>query len=150
MNAAFYGTDWYGERLTFWFKSMGRASIVKAIMFRPTSEPDIYEIALGDLTSDGLIDLEVRSDNGDMEEVLSTVAKALLFFLSDHLGAQVVIEASSDSRSRLYQMAIKRELENLGDCLAVHGFEGENPEVLQRGKNYKRFVVSLRKDGLEF
>lgn len=150
MNAAFYETGWYSERLMFWFTSTGRESIVKVILFKPTQEADVYEIALGDLNSDGSIDLDARSDNGDTEEVLSTVAKALLFFLSDHAEAQVVVEASSDSRARLYQIAIKRELGDLGDYLVAYGFDNENPEVLQNGKNYKKFVISLREDGLEF
>lgn len=136
--------------MMFWFTSTGKESIIKVIIFKPTEEPDIYEMALGDLNSDGSIDLDKRSDNGDMEEVLSTVAKALLFFLSDHVEAQVVIEASGDSRARLYQIAIKRELDDLGDCLVAYGFDNESPEVLQSGKNYKKFVISLREGGLEF
>lgn len=150
MNTAFYESILNGNRLMFWFTSMGKESIIKVILFKPTEEPDIYEIALGDLNSDGSIDLDKRSDNGDTEEVLSTVAKALLFFLSDHMDAQVVIEASSDSRARLYQIAIKRGLDDLGDYLVAYGFDNENPEVLQSGKNYKKFVISLREDGFEF
>lgn len=105
---------------------------------------------MGELNSDGSIDLDARSDNGDVEEVLSTVAKALLFFLSDHAEAQVVVEASSDSRARLYQIAIKRELADLGDYLVAYGVDNENPEVLQNGKNCKKFVISLREGGSEF
>lgn len=146
MNAAFYEMEWYGKHPMFWFTSTGKETIVKVILFRPTEEPDIYEIVLGDLASDGLIDLETRSDNGDTEEVLSTVAEALLFFLSDHVEAKILIEASTDSRARLYQIAIKRELDDLGDYLVAYGFNGENPELLQSGKNFKKFVVSLRKD----
>lgn len=150
MNAAFYETEWYSERLMFWFTSTGRQSIVKVILFRPTEEAGVYEIGLGDLNSDGSIDLDARSDNGDTEEVLSTVAKALLFFLSDHAEEQVVVEASSESRARLYQIAIKRELADFGDYLVTYGFDNENPEVLQDGKNYKKFVISLKEDALEF
>lgn len=80
MNAAFYESILNGKRMMFWFTSTGKESIIKVIIFKPTEEPDIYEMALGDLNSDGSIDLDKRSDNGDMEEVLSTVAKALLFF----------------------------------------------------------------------
>lgn len=148
MNAAFYESILNGKRLMFWFTSIGKESIIKVIQFKPTEEPDIYEIALGDLNSDGSIDLDKRSDNGDTEEVLSTAAKALLFFLSDHMEAQVVIEASSDSRARLYQIAIKRGLDDLGEYLVAYGFDNEKPEVLQSGKNYKKFVISLREDRL--
>lgn len=148
MNAAFYESILNGKRLMFWFTSIGKESIIKVIQFKPTEEPDIYEIVLGDLNLDGSIDLDKRSDNGDTEEVLSTVAKALLFFLSDHMEAQVVIEASSDSRARLYQIAIKRGLDDLGEYLVAYGFDNEKPEVLQSGKNYKKFVISLREDRL--
>ena len=106
MNEAFYESILNGKRLMFWFTSIGKESIIKVIQFKPTEEPDIYEIALGDLNSDGSIDLDKRSDNGDTEEVLSTVAKALLFFLSDHMEAQVVIEASSDSRAGVASITV--------------------------------------------
>jgi len=150
MNAAFYETEWYSECLMFWFTSTGKESIIKVILFKLTEEFDVYEIALGDLNSDGSIDLDARSDNGDTEEVLSTVAKAVLFFLSDHIEAQVVIEASSDSRARLYQTAIKKEMTDLGNYLVIYGFENENPEILRSDKNYKKFVISLRENRLEF
>ncbi|WP_409014410.1 MULTISPECIES: DUF6934 family protein [Dyadobacter] len=92
----------------------------------------------------------MREDNGDTEDVLSTVARALLFFPSDHLEVQVSIEASSDSRGRLYQIAVKKALDVLGDYLLAYGFDDENPEVLQSGKSYKKFVISLREQRLEF
>lgn len=134
----------------FWFKSTGRASIIKSILFRPTSEPNTYEMLLGDLNPDGSIDVEMRSNNGDTEKVLSIAAKSLVFFLSDHPEAKVVIEASTDSRTRLYQITIGREMEALGEYLEVCGFDGGNVEVFRSGRKYKKFIVSLRSDQSDF
>jgi hypothetical protein len=150
MNIAFYESILNGKHLMFWFTSAGRESIIKVILFRPTSEPDTYEMLLGDLNPDGSIDMEMRSNNGDTEEVLSTAAKSVAFFLSDHAEAKVVIEASTSSRTRLYQIAIGREIEDMGEYLEVSGFDGENLEVFRSGRNYKKFIISLRKDQFDF
>ncbi|MGN7887547.1 DUF6934 family protein [Dyadobacter sp. 22481] len=80
MNAAFYESILNGKRMMFWFTSTGKESIIKVIIFKPTEEPDIYEMALGDLNSDGSIDLDKRSDNGDMEEVYLLLPRRCFFF----------------------------------------------------------------------
>lgn len=144
MNDAFYESLLNGQHVVFWFTSTGRESVIKAILFRSTCESDTYEMLLGDLNPDGSIDVEMRSNNGDTEKVLSIAAKSIAFFLSDHLDAKVVIEASSESRMRLYQIAIRREMEDLGKYLDVYGFDGENLEAFRSGKSYKKFIVSLR------
>ncbi len=150
MNAAFYESIMNGKQGMFWFTSMGKASIIKVILFRPTSEPNTYEMLLGDLNPDGSIDLEMRSNNDDTEKVLSVAAKSIAFFLSDHPEATVVIEASTDARTRLYQITIGREMEDLGEYVEVCGFDGDNLEVFQSGRNYKKFIASLRNDQSDF
>lgn len=150
MNAAFYESILNGKHVMFWFTSTGRVSIIKAILFRPTSEPNTYEMLLGDLNPDGSIDLEMRSNNDDTENVLSAAAKSIAFFLSDHQEAKVVIEANTDARTRLYQITIGREMVDLGEYLEVCGFDGDNLEVFQSGRKYKKFIVSLRNDQSDF
>lgn len=150
MNAAFYESILNDKNGMFWFTSTGRASIVKAILFRSTSEPNIYEMLLGDLNPDGSIDVEMRSNNDDTENVLSTAAKSIVFFLSDHPEAKVVIEASTDSRMRLYQANVRKEMEVLGEYLEVFGFDGDNLEIFRSGRKYKKFIVSLRNDQSDF
>ncbi|SDF79492.1 hypothetical protein SAMN04487996_112216 [Dyadobacter soli] len=150
MNEAFYESILSGKHMMFWFESIGRESIIKAILFRPTSEPDTYKMLLGDLDPDGSINVESRSNNGDTEKVLSIAARSIVFFLSDHPEAKVVIEASTESRARLYQIAIGREMEDLGNYLNILGFHGEKPEAFQSGKNYKKIIVSLKTDQLNF
>ena len=144
MNAAFYDSLLNGQHVMFWFTSAGKESIIKAILFRSTCESGTDEMLLGDLNPDGSIDVEMRSNNGDTEKVLSIAAKSIAFFLSDHLEAIVVIEASSVSRMRLYQIAIGKEMGDLGKYLDVYGFDGESLEAFRSGKNYKKFIVSLR------
>ena len=141
----FFESIYEDPRHMFWFTSVGKETIVKVVLFRPTDQWDTYEMVLGDLNPDGSIDVEMRSNNGDTEFVLSTAAKAVMFFLSDHLDAQIVIEATTSARARLYQITIKKEVEILGDYFDIYGCNDQGLEQLQSGKNYLKFIVMLRK-----
>jgi hypothetical protein len=94
------------ERLgqMFTFKSTGKQTIFKIVLFNPTTEPNIYSVTLGNLQDDASIDVSAKDGNGDGEFVLSTVAKAIAFFLSDYPEASIIIEGTTPIRTRLFQI----------------------------------------------
>ncbi|GGM83111.1 hypothetical protein GCM10010967_13510 [Dyadobacter beijingensis] len=146
MDLRFYENIPSGLGQIFWFKSEGRDTIYKAIIFRPTGDPDTFELVLGELNPDGSIDTIMRSNNGDSDRVLFTAAKAVAFFLSEYSDSYVVIEPNTTSRARLYRMVIDKELDDLGEYLNICAFDGHLFESFQRGKNYVRYVISVRFD----
>jgi hypothetical protein len=128
----------------FYFASSGDAKIDKVVVFTQMDDPDTYGVALGNLRSDGSIDVDGQGDRGDTVAVLSMVAKAIAFFLTDHPEAGIVIEGTTSARARLYQMAIVRELDDLGKYFDVYGFDGRNKEIFQHGSKYLSFTITLK------
>jgi len=143
-------TPWYdylpdGFGNIFYFSGCGNKNIDKVLLFKYLDDPEVYEIILGSLRGDGSIDVEGSGDNGDAATILFTVAKAIAFFLSDHPRAEVFIEGTTQARTRLYQMAIARELDDLGDYFDIRGLTDDHEELFQLGRNYQAFTISLKK-----
>lgn len=116
----------------------------KIVLFVPTAIPDSYTVILGDLQNDGSVDVVGTSGNGNTELILATVAKAIAFFLSDHPEAEVLIEGSTQARTRLYQIAIVRELRDIGSYFDIYGLTTDGYEVFQQGRSYLSFTVSIK------
>lgn len=123
---------------------MGNKVMDKIVLFVPTAISDSYTVVLGDLQSDGSIDVAGTSGKANAEFVLSTVAKAIAFFLSDRPEAEVLIEGSTFARTRLYQIAIARELQDLGNYFDIYGVTNEGLEIFQQGRVYGSFTVTVR------
>ncbi|MDR6804310.1 hypothetical protein J2Y45_001579 [Dyadobacter sp. BE34] len=142
-------TPWYdyfsdGFCKIFYFAGSGNGRIDKIVIFTQMQEPDAYSITLGNLRLDGSIDVHGTAGDGDAAEILSTVAKVIAFFLVDHPQAAIFIEGTTAARVRLYQMAIVRELDDLGKYFDIHGFDGSDMEIFQPGRNYLSFTISLK------
>lgn len=99
-------------------------------------------LVLGDSDEDN-IDVGVKSNNKDLEMVLSTVVKIIAFFLSDYPDASIFIEASSAARNRLYRILIEKERENWREIFTIKGIEGDRLEAFQSGKNYGSYLISF-------
>ncbi|PSL27374.1 DUF6934 family protein [Dyadobacter jiangsuensis] len=128
----------------FSFSSAGDKVMDKVVLFTPMETQDSYAVILGDLQNDGSIDLDITSSDGNTELVLTTVAKDIMFFLSDHPKAEVLIKGSTQARTRLYQMAIVRELSDIGRYFDIHGLTTDGLEVFQQGRNYWGFTISIK------
>ncbi|SEI38829.1 hypothetical protein SAMN05216327_101142 [Dyadobacter sp. SG02] len=144
MNTAWYDYIPDSDGDIFYFASSEDSKIDKIVVFTQMNDPDSYAVVLGNLRDDGSIDVDERGDNGDTTAVLSTVSKAIAFFLSDRPEASVVIEASTSARARLYQMAILRESVDLGQYFDIYGFNGRCKEIFQPGQNYLSFIISIK------
>lgn len=142
-------TTWYdyifdGFGRTFFFSGSGDGEIDKVLIFNYLYESGAYEITLGDLRIDGSIDVDGKGDGGDAATILSTVAKAITFFFSDYPEEEIFIEGTTAARTRLYQMAIVRELNDLGRYFDIYGFDGSEEELFRPGRNYRSFTISLK------
>jgi hypothetical protein len=56
------------------------------------------------------VDDSIRSNNGDRDKVLATVAFTALDFTDEFPEALIVMEGSTSARTRLYQMGIGNNL----------------------------------------
>lgn len=150
MTHPFYDFTVYDEAHRFEFDSIGKKVIPKVIVLSSTDLPRIYSLTLANLLADGSLDDTTVSDNGDMEKILATVFQCMAAFLDDHPTSIVAFAGSSESRTRLYQIAIARELEEASNRFNIWGLTQDVIEPFQRSKAYDGFMVSLKSVNIDW
>ena len=109
--------------LAFEFISEGpKGQILKWIRFIKSEDTDVYNLAFGDKKVDeDDFDDEVVSDNKDSQKVLATVAASVIVFTEKHPQAWVYAKGSTKSRTRLYQIGISQNFDELKQYFHVLG-----------------------------
>lgn len=105
-------------------------------------------MALGDIKPDGSLDVLSKSNNGDMEKILSTVIQTLMVFLAYQPEANVFFAGSTPTRTRLYQIVLNKEIDKVYSTLKVLGLYEDDLEPFEPNKNYEGFVVSKKKSNI--
>lgn len=142
MNEPSYPFSRVEDRFVFEFDSVSDTKIVKKLVEFRLIDADValYNLALVDIMSDGTAsDLSV-SNNQDMPKVLATVFRALLYFFDKNPQSKVLIQGSTKSRTRLYQMAIVKYLSEIEHKFSIWGFIEDDFERFGKGENYEGFV----------
>lgn len=95
--------------LFFRFVSDGNLGRINKVIQYDKMSNDVYNLGFGDenpLT--GQVDDTVVTNNGDMTKILATVASSIYVFTQRNKNAWVYVTGSSQSRIRLYRMAINK------------------------------------------
>lgn len=132
----------------FTFQSIGvKGEVIKAIEFTPVelSGLKLYNLGFGDLNKlyDGFDDLSI-TNNGDRDKILSTVAFSVMAFTDHFPEALVYAEGSTLARTRLYQMALRANMEEISKTLSLFGLLNGVWFLFKENVNYEAFMV-LRK-----
>ena len=105
-----------------------------------TSKP-VYNLGFGVLKINpetGLeeVDDTIKTNNGDRDKILATVALTALSFFDKHPNTIIYFEGSSSSRIRTYQMALNRHFDVLKKDFLMKGYTEEDylPEEFEKGK----------------
>jgi hypothetical protein len=105
-----------------------------------------YNLGFGDHDdkNDQINDLAV-SGNGDRDKILATVAYTAIEFSSHFHKCRIVIQGSTLSRTRLYQMGIARHHQEISQLFDIQGMT-ETGELVpfKRGENYRAFLASRK------
>ena len=114
------------SRTEYSFISQGpNGNILKGIEYSKTKVygfKNVYNLAFGDIDlSSGEIDDLVVTNNQDREKVLATVAHTVIIFTKRRPKAHIYIRGSSRPRTRLYQMAIGKYLDELSENFDIKG-----------------------------
>lgn len=92
--------------LEFEFMSVGpKGNILKLVQFTSTSHSNIFNLAFGNKTSDGLDDLAI-DDNTDRNKILATVSTTVYEFCKHYPNNWVFFSGSTLARTRLYRMEL--------------------------------------------
>ena len=134
--------------LDFEFDSEGRnGKIKKAVRYSPENANGItyFNLGFGDLNKEtGRIDDFAISDNQDRDRILATVAATLLEFTSHFPDVMVYAKGSTSARTRLYQMGISSNWNEIEPLLHIYGFVDEEWRSFEKNVNYEAFLA-LRK-----
>lgn len=148
MNKEQYLLTTNSNHMVFEFESIGpRGRIKKGVSYTPRYENGIlfYNLGFGDLNEQtGELDDLAKSNNLDREKVLTTVAATVLEFTEHFPNVAVYAEGSDRIRTRLYQMAITANFEDIDQILFVYGRLNKKWYPFERNVNYNAFAV-LRK-----
>jgi hypothetical protein len=133
------------ENFVFEFCSEGpRGTIKKVVKFRHVRKlgDNVFSLAFGDQQEfTGRINDVAISNNNDQIKVLNTVATTVIDFIEKRPNAIILIQGSTLSRTRLYQMRISFHWSKISQYYEVYGEHGKEWLPFQKGVNYERFLV---------
>lgn len=146
MKQDYYKYEIVNDCLLFRFESKSvEKTIEKIITYTPFPDnPEVYNLALGDILKNGEVsDLSVSS-NDDMQKVMATVVRTMLRFFEKHPDNFVYFKGSTPERTRLYRIIISRDLLVGKELFDIYGVIGENLEEFIANKPYDAFVIALK------
>jgi hypothetical protein len=107
------------------FVSEGAAGAIKKVVLYEYISDNFFNLGFGDWNEAlGRIDDSIRSNNGDRDKVLATVAATAVEFTN--------------------QMGIAYNLEEIQEDFEIEGLTKDRWEPFQRGRNYNAFSVRRR------
>jgi len=120
--------------------------IKKMITFTVVQEQPflIYNLAFGDVNENGDINDAVTSNNEDRDKVLATVAHSIHDFCDKHGNHLIFAQGSNAVRTRLYQMSISRNLDEVIQDFDIKGLTDNGWEPFTRNVNYKAFLTNRK------
>ena len=135
--------DWVHE--SYEFLSSGPKGTIKKVVQFLSIERDIYNLQFGDWDEDTqTITDDVRSNNEDRAKVLATVAFTVFDFMDYHPGAIVFAKGSTPARTRLYQMGISENLNEIVQLFDIQGYGSDGWEPFRKGRNYQGFFIKAK------
>lgn len=127
------------------FQSIGKRGVFEKAIAFSLLNADIYNLALLDFNSEtGEYLDDTITDNGDMREVLATVLKITLQFLSQNPYRTIFIRGNSDSRTRLYQIALGKLFPDVHGFLLIRGYKNGQWSDFEPNGSFESFLVERK------
>ena len=133
--------------MRFRFTSIGpKGEVPKLVIYSKMRLKNYYNLSFGDKVLDtDTIDDYVVTDNKDSQKVLATVAFSVFTFTNSYPDAFVVIRGSTLARTRLYQMGISNNLEEITNDFIVWGEKEEIWHQFEKNIQYDSFLITRKK-----
>lgn len=133
------------DYLGYSFFSEGPKGMIKKAIIYSLVEDGYYNLAFGDWNEESnKIDDSMRTNNGDRDKVLATVAFTALDFTSKFPNASLFMEGSTPGRTRLYQIGIGNNLSEINKYFSVSGYRRQKWEPFIHGRNYEAFLAQRK------
>jgi hypothetical protein len=145
MNLEKYAIESDERHLTYEFFSKGPKGVIKKGILYEEIKKNVFNLGFGDWNDhDKTIDDNVRSNNNDRDKVLATVAATVIDFVRHHPTALIVAKGATSSRTRLYQMSILANWQQISELFNIEGFRNGKWEVFKKGRNYEAFSIQAK------
>ncbi|WP_343689302.1 hypothetical protein [Chitinophaga sp.] len=135
---------------SFEFQSKGPNGTIKKIVDyveigKWKDDIPVYNLAFGDLDESNQIinDLSI-SNNFDRDKILATVAITVKDVIDYYGEIAIHAEGSTASRTRLYQMGINANHEEIKEYFDIYGLKNFNWREFEPGTNYEAFMVTKK------
>jgi hypothetical protein len=134
----------------FEFQSHGPNGIIeKAVSYSELGKLEngtlVFNLGFGD--RDGMDrlfnDLSI-SNNADREKILATVANTAMDIMDHYDGIAIYAEGSTPARTRLYQMGINANKEEIESMFDIYGDLNNKWQKVESGKNYRAFLLTRK------
>ena len=126
------------------FNSIGpKGEVFKVIQYAPLTVEGRYNLAFGDWNGERIVD-DARTNNGDRNKVLATVAATVYEYTSTYPERVIHFKGFSHSRTRLYRQAITLNLEELETDFTIQGIIGDVAESFIKDKDYDAFLFTRK------
>jgi uncharacterized membrane protein len=147
MNLERYQLETDENSEIFEFISVGqKGRILKRIKYIQTEDPKIWNLSMGDVIKEtDETDYYTKTNNGDTEKVLATVAITIFGFFNKHPNAIVYATGSTASRTRLYQIGVNKYYSEIEPYYHLLEELDNKLERFTKGINYEGFVI-FKKD----
>ena len=135
------------DKMIFEFTSVGpKGKIPKLVIYSKLPNRNVYNLGFGDKDLEtGKIDDLVVTDNKDSQKVLATVASTLYVFLNQYPNTFVTATGSTRARTRLYQMGISNNLEDIMVDFIVLGRKDGVWDIFEKNIAYDAFLITNKK-----
>jgi hypothetical protein len=146
MSSDHYNLNADDAFMSFEFISNGpKGEVVKIIQYTELGKGNIFNLGFGDkdvLT--GSFNDIVTTDNKDRDKVLATVVASIHVFTTYYPLAWVFLEGSTESRTRLYRMAISIHFDELHKHYNIFGYFNGNWIAFDKEHNFTAFVIKRK------
>jgi hypothetical protein len=147
VNLKRYEFAFSDDRLEYYFDSIGPKGVIrKVVRFRQDEDSNpIYSLGFGDLDlKTGHADDSVKSNNGDRNIVMATIASIALDFNRIYPDSVIYARGSIKAKTRLYQMAINSHFAEISLMFDVFGHIHGAWEDFRRGVNYEALYIKKK------
>jgi Family of unknown function (DUF6934) len=148
MNLDQYPIASDNSHLTYEFESIGPKGVIKKfVLFQRigSQNSSYYNLSFGDWDEiNNEINDCITSNNSDSKKVLFTVAITTKLFTTHFPDATILIEGSTKSRTRLYQMSIVQNLQEIEKYFKILGLRNGKWRKFKTGINFDAFLIKRK------
>lgn len=130
---------------TYEFLSSGKTRTIKKVVLYTEISPGVFNLGFGDWDEiEQVVKDHLRTNNGDREKVLATVAGTVIDFMHYHPHVILFAQGETPAKTRLYQMGINSNWHEISQLFDIIGFANNNWETFKQGKNYEAFALKAK------